>query len=306
MDITNLRYFQAAAKTQKFTKAAEQMHISQPAFSASLAKLEKELGVQLFDRIGRRIRLNEYGQMYIKYVDQALECLDEGGRRLAEASMEKKRRFSLGTVSMPLMQEMLSDFRMAYPDVVIRRYEIMSKDVRSELNDSGSGSDLVVTAAPGGLEDAPGRRIIKREPIFAVVYRDHPLAGRGAVSLAELEGEKFISLPEGYNFRNITEELCHGVGFETDIVHECFHCQLLSCVSDQIGIALVTEDTMRQECVRGGRDDIVFLELKDENATRSVALQWNPGRELPEAAKLFLEFAAAYYDRGKERLHTEN
>ena len=72
MDIMHLRYFQAAAKTQKFTQAAEQMHISQPAFSASLSKLEKELGVHLFDRIGRRIQLNEYGKIYIRYVDQAL------------------------------------------------------------------------------------------------------------------------------------------------------------------------------------------------------------------------------------------
>lgn len=295
MDIMHLRYFQAAAKTQKFTQAAEQMHISQPAFSASLSKLEKELGVHLFDRIGRRIQLNEYGKMYIRYVDQALAALDEGGQKLAEATTEKKRRFSLGTVSMRMIQEVLSDFQIAYPNIIVRRYEIMPKDVYSELNDSGGGSDIIVTASPGELENAPGCRVIKREPLFVAVSKRHPLAGREEIFLSELKEESFISLPEGYSFRNITEDLCHAASFDVDILHECFHCQLLNCVSDEIGISLVTEGTMKQERMRGANSSIAFLRLKDDNAFRSVALQWNPNRELPEAARLFLDFASSYF-----------
>ena len=295
MDITHLRYFQAAARTQNFTKAAEQMHISQPAFSASLSKLEKELGAPLFDRVGRRIQLNECGRAYIKYVDQALQSLEEGGRIVAEAGRGRKHRFSLGTVSVPVVQELLSDFRVACPDVAVRRYEILSQDVESELSDREGGSDIVVTAALGPLSDGPGCRVIKREPLFAALYRAHPLAGRSEVFLSELSGERFISLPEGYSFREITEQLCRRAGFEVDIVHECFHCQLLGCISDEIGVALVTEDTVKQERMRRGSSDIVFLSLRDENAFRSVALRWDPGRVLPEAARQFLEFAANYY-----------
>lgn len=310
MDIMHLRYFQAAAKTQKFTQAAELMHISQPAFSASLSKLEKELGVHLFDRIGRRIQLNEYGKIYIGYVDQALAALDEGGRKLAEATTERKSRFSLGTVSMRMIQEVLSDFLIAYPNITVRRYEIMPKDVYSELNDSGGGSDIIVTASTGELADAPGYRVIKREPLFVAVSKRHPLAGREEISMSELKGESFISLPEGYSFRNITEDLCHAASFDVDILHECFHCQLLNCVSDEIGISLVAEDTMKQERMRGANSNIAFLKLKDDNAFRNVALQWNPNRELPEAAKLFLDFATGYFcwggrkqaeDGGKEK-----
>jgi len=298
MDIMHLRYFQAAAKTQKFTQAAELMHISQPAFSASLSKLERELGVHLFDRIGRRIQLNEYGKIYQKYVDQALEALDEGSRKLAEATTEKKRRFSLGTVSMRMIQEMLSDFQMAFPDIIVRRYEIMPKDVNSELHDSRGGSDIIVTASPGELDDTPGCRVIKREPLFVAVSKRHPLAGRGEVFLSELKGESFVSLPEGYSFRNITEDLCHAASFDVDILHECFHCQLLNCVSDEIGISLVTESTMKQERSRGANSNIAFLRLKDDNAFRSVVIRWDPNRELPEAAKLFLDFATSYFSWG--------
>ena len=199
MDIMHLRYFQAAAKTQKFTQAAEQMHISQPAFSASLSKLEKELGVHLFDRIGRRIQLNEYGKIYIRYVDQALAALDEGGQKLAEATTEKKRRFSLGTVSMRMIQEVLSDFQIAYPNIIVRRYEIMPKDVYSELNDSGGGSDIIVTASPGELENAPGCRVIKREPLFVAVSKRHPLAGREEIFLSEGGRRVFAPKVEGFD-----------------------------------------------------------------------------------------------------------
>ncbi len=299
LDLTHLRYFQAAARTQNFTKAAEEAHISQPAFSASLSKLEKELGVRLFDRIGRRIQLNECGKLYIKYVDQALACLDEGDRKLSEAGREKKRRFSLGTVSVPLVQELLSDFRVAYPDVAVRRYELLSQDVDSELADSDSGSDIILTAALGEMAEGPGCRVIKREPLFVALYRGHPLAEREALSVAELREERFISLPEGYSFREITEQLCRSAGFEVDIVHECFHCQLLACISDEIGVALVTEDTVKQERMRKGGSDILFPALRDENAFRSVALRWDPERALPEAARQFVDFALCYY--GGER-----
>ena len=193
LDLTHLRYFQAAARTQNFTKAAEEAHISQPAFSASLSKLEKELGVRLFDRIGRRIQLNECGKLYIKYVDQALACLDEGDRKLSEAGREKKRRFSLGTVSVPLVQELLSDFRVAYPDVAVRRYELLSQDVDSELADSDSGSDIILTAALGEMAEGPGCRVIKREPLFVALYRGHPLAERPAVTEADLAGYPYVS-----------------------------------------------------------------------------------------------------------------
>ena len=84
-----------------------------------------------------------------------------------------------------------------------------------------------------------------------------------------------------------------------DIVHECFHCQLLACISDEIGVALVTEDTVKQERMRKGGSDILFPALRDENAFRSVALRWDPERALPEAARQFVDFALCYY--GGER-----
>lgn len=293
MDIMQLRCFQAVAQTQKLTQVAERMHISQPAFSVRLSKLEKELGVQLFDRVGRRIQLNEYGKAFIQYVDQALACLDEGLSMLGTINSEEKQRFSLGAVSLQMVQNLLSDFQLAFPEIVLRRYEIMPKDVQSELD--SNECDLILCATCGDPPEDPCCRTIRRDRLYLTVYEGHPLADRKEVSLADLRNEPFISLPEGYSFRMITDEMCQYAAFECDVLHECFHCQMLNCVRDGIGISFATEETMLREQMRGNESGLVFLRLTDSIAYRNVVLRWDPKRVLAESAKKFLDFASVYY-----------
>lgn len=294
MDIMHLRHFQVAAQKENLTRAAEALHISQPALSVSLSKLEKELGVQLFDRVGRRIQLNSFGKIYIDYVEEALQSLDTGARELGSAAMTEKQRISLCAVSLQMVQGLLSDFQVAFPNIVMRRYEIMPRDVQSEL--ASNECDIVVNALCGNPVNKPGCRIIKRERLFAAVYKEHPLAGRKEICLADLKDAGFISLPEGYSFREITEELCHKADFQCDILMECFHCQLLNRVSDRIGISLATEDTVLHEQARGNlTSNLVFLPLTDEDAYRNIVVQWNEDRVMPSTVKKFINFATTYY-----------
>ena len=293
MDIMQLRCFQAVAQTQKLTQVAERMHISQPAFSARLSKLEKELGVQLFDRVGRRIQLNKFGKAFIPYVDQALTCLDEGLSMLGTINLEEMQRLSLGAVSLQMIQSLLADFQLAFPEIVLRRYEIMPKDVQSELEINEC--DLVLCATCGESLDDPYCRTIRRDRLYLAVYEGHPFSDRKVVSLAELRDEPFISLPEGYSFRMITDKMCQYGAFECDVIHECFHCQMLDCVRDKIGISFATEEAILREQMHGNENDIVFLRLADPIAYRNVVLRWNPKRDLSESAKKFLNFASVYY-----------
>jgi DNA-binding transcriptional LysR family regulator len=135
----------------------------------------------------------------------------------------------------------------------------MLKDIESELNNSDC--DFVVIATDD-VEGITGRyQIIKQEKLYLAVNNKHHLAKRGAVSLSETKKETFINLPKGYSFREITDKLCQKAGFKCDVLHECFHCQLLDYVSDGIGVAFVTEHVLEKERQRKNRIS-VLLSLK--------------------------------------------
>lgn len=294
MDVIHLRYFQSVAQQENLTKAAELLHVSQPALSTSLSKLERELGVQLFDRVGRRIQLNQYGRIYIGYVNQMLACLDNAKRELDNYAERNRQKLTISTVSMQLLQDMLSDYTDLHEQVTVRRYEVMVKDLGSELNNGDC--DFIISATHGGEEYAQSYRIIKRERLYLAVERHHPVASREIVNLSEMKDEAFISLPVGYSFRTITDRLCNKAGFECEVLHECFHCQLLNYVSDGIGVAIIPESLMNKELQRKNSDErLAFLRLSDTDAYRNIAMEWNNGRVLSRAAQELLDFGVEYY-----------
>lgn len=86
MDLLQLRYFQAVARREHISQAAEELRVAQPSVSRTIARLEKELGVPLFDRRGRQVRLNSYGVAFLRRVDRALSELDEARRELSDAA----------------------------------------------------------------------------------------------------------------------------------------------------------------------------------------------------------------------------
>ena len=300
MDIVHLQYFQVLAQEENMTRAAERLHISQPALSASLSKLEKELGIQLFDRIGRHIQLNRNGKIYIDYVNQAMNNLNNAARELDNYNRQEKLTVTLSVVSVQAVQELLSDFQNQYPNITVRKCEIMPRDVFREIH-SGD-CDFVVAVDSGDCREADCSRVIKREKLYLAVNKNHSLAKRKKIVLPEVKDEPFISLPEGYSFREITEDLCRQAGFQCNILYECFHCSLLNYVCDGAGVAIVTEGLRRQELQRRGRhnNQLAFLELSDPIAYRNVILLWNQDRVLSSAAKLLLEYAENYYRDKKD------
>lgn len=294
MDIMHLRYFKAIAEQESITSASELLHISQPALSASLSKLEKELGFQLFDRVGRHIQLNQYGKIYFKYVTQALACMDNANRELENCKSQRRQTLNISTVSMRLLQEMISDFIACHDEITVRLHEIMLKDAENEVENSDC--DFVIVDYCGEPEFPGESRIIKRERLYLAVDRHHPLAGRESVSLSELKDNTFISLPKGYGFREMMDKLCQGAGFQCDVLHECFHCHLLDYVSDGIGVAFVEEQLVKAERSRQKDDSgVAFLNISDEDAYRNIVLRWDGSRVMSLAAKKLLDFAQDYY-----------
>lgn len=287
MDLQKLYYFRTVAKLEHMTQAARELKIAQPALSKTIGMLEEELGVPLFDRQGRRIRLNAYGRTYLEYVETALAALEEGRRRIADMAGMERGTVHLATVTMKRFAELLGAFRSAYPAVTIRVTQTSPEQMPAILQ---SGSiDFGYT--PSRIDD-PGLadRPLLREEIFLAVPPGHPFADRDGIDLHAAADEPFISLKEGYHFRALTDELCRGAGFTPNIVCEVDEPSAVrSLVRAGLGVALLPA------CRSDEEYPLVLLPIKGKPFRRTFYLAWHKDRYLSLAAQRFRDFAIAHF-----------
>ncbi len=122
MDLLQLKYFRELAYCQHMIEVSEKLHISQPSLSITIAKLEEELGVRLFDRIGRKIVLNEYGKNFLKHVDNIFNELNFAIKEINELKEENSKHITLATTGASFLSEFIVEFLENNPDINIKQF----------------------------------------------------------------------------------------------------------------------------------------------------------------------------------------
>ncbi|MFC4121904.1 LysR family transcriptional regulator [Nonomuraea zeae] len=184
MELRALRYFVTVAEELHFGRAADRLRIAQPAVSRTIARLERELGVRLFDRSPRRVRLTAAGRRVLETAREALAAVD----RVRTAASEQGGVMRIGTGTGQFttrLERGIDALREQAPgfDVVL-----VDLPLTARLNAVRQGD--VDLALARGVRSAPGVRVLPTwtEPLFAVVSARHPAAGRAAVGVADLDG----------------------------------------------------------------------------------------------------------------------
>ena len=242
MELHQLRYFCAVARTGAFTRGAEEEGITQPTLSQQIRKLEASLGVALFERRGRNVRLTQPGhrllpiaQEVLRHVvdaRQALECLrgDIGGTLTIGC---------IPTVMPYLLAPRAAEFQSQYPDVELHLVENTTTRLAQQLQ--AGEVDVAVVALPVGNPDLVCSELL-REPLLLAVPRMHRLARAAAVTPKELRGDRLLILREGHCFRGDALAACGrtaarlGVYFETDQFASIF-----SLVAGGFGVSVIPE-----------------------------------------------------------------
>ena len=119
MELLQLRYFQALAKEEHMSRTAEKLYISQPSLSLTIKKLEKELGVPLFDRTGRSIRLNAYGSLFLRHVDEVFSALERGGNELRKMYGHYENQALIGIQTPYVWQDQTWDFLFVNTNITL-------------------------------------------------------------------------------------------------------------------------------------------------------------------------------------------
>lgn len=134
MDFLQLKYFKTVAKLENITRAAEELHIAQPSLSKVISRLEDSVGVPLFDRIGRRIRINEFGRIFLNRVDRIFLELDEGKKEVSDLAKLKFRSITVGATSSRLLPTLIKKYLTKNPNTNFRLLQITrQKEIKKVL-----------------------------------------------------------------------------------------------------------------------------------------------------------------------------
>ncbi len=284
MEIAQLRWFVKVAEGHTVTAAAEALHVSQPALSRGLARLEQEFGAPLFDRVGRVLRLNANGATLLDAARKALAALDGAARTIGAAgdpTTGTVRLAFLNTLGTEFVPALLSGFRSRYPDVeFVLRQGGTSRNERELLDGE---LDVVLAVGPPDRDDLEWHALVD-EPLALVVPSGHRLAKRRSVRLEEVSGEPFVTFSHGFGLRPITERLCAEAGFSPAIAFEGEDPNTLrGLVGAGSGVGLLAP-------APAPLPYIVEIPVSKPRCARTIGVAWCPDHYHPAVVETFRQY----------------
>jgi len=298
MELTQLKYFQAAARCNHFTKAAAELHLTQSALSKSISQLENELGYQLFDRDGKKLQLNQYGQELLGFADQLSALYDEYQSRIAAMTDAESGEVSISLsyfdADPSAFVTCLKEFMQLHPGITLRKYQQNVDDIITAIRERRM--DFGVSIFP---VNSTG---IRWEPLYTdrfglQVSVNHPLSGKKSVRLEELSNERFVTASATPDLMDITQIFCSFGGFQPNVVfNSCNPLFNSELISQGRGIAFMSETRYRR--IKGGKrgpidrwsDLYTFVPIQDKTASITCGIFYSANRTLPPAASLLLAF----------------
>ncbi len=276
-----LRYFVAAARSEHMARAAEQLDLSQPALSRSIQKLEEELGLPLFDRVGRGVRLNEAGKILLRRVDRARAEFEDALRELKDFGATKSVSVGyLSTFGVRLIPELVKGFSALEPDLQFNLFEGPSPLLTKQLLNGDVDLCVSTELYDPGVEWRP----LFNEELFALVPIEHPLAARKSIELVELADEPFVALRAGHGLRLVLDELCARAGFKPKINLEGYEVSSLrGLVVAGFGVTLAPKRSVSAATY-------VDLPISTPECFRVVGVSWRKERWLSPKALAFRDY----------------
>jgi DNA-binding transcriptional LysR family regulator len=289
-DLADLRAFVAVAELGSFRAAASELHLSQPALSRRIEKLEGALGVRLFDRTTRSVNLTAVGREFSRKARELLNGLEEsllGIRDVAERVTGEVTVACVPSAVRYFLPGVLKEYHERYPRIIVRiidegANEVLSNVVRSEAD---FGLNYIGTQEPN-VDFEP----ILKESFVVACRPEHPLARRRRVSWAELNQFDYMTVAKASGNRLLLDLALTEIPVRPSWFCEVRHVSsLVSLVEAGLGIAAVPRLAMPQ----GEHPTLVSVPLVEPTVTRTVGLIRRRGRVLSPAAQQLYDLLAA-------------
>lgn len=288
MELLQLKYFLTVARCEHVTEASGKLHVTQSSLSKTIQRLEEDLGVPLFDRIGRKLRLNDFGRTFLRRTEKALFELEQGKREIADLSNKDQGILQLAVTTASTLPGILREFRKNQPDIQFH-VQMVSLENMSRLLHRGE-VDFGLSSPPIQGDDIECQ-ILYDDPIVVAVPMGHRYAERSSIQLAELKDESFVGVKQGYGVRDMVDSTCQSAGFVPKYVYEGDEpARLTALVEAEIGLAFIPSTA------RNPHERIRYLQVEEHRLVREIALLSHKNRYISKAALEFRSVVMEYFN----------
>jgi LysR family cyn operon transcriptional activator len=283
MELRHLRYFAALAEHLSFTRAAEKIHITQSTLSHQIKQLEEEIGVRLFDRVGKRISMTEAGEALLGHVNKALQEVDDGVQAVRGVAGPMTGAIHIAathTFNMSLIPICIAVFREAYPAVCVEVKEASSSEVERAL--TAEEVELGIAYYPLNPQELFFDPLYIEDMVL-VVSKDHPFAARENIRLAELHRQELVLSSKESATRQMLDDRFKSAGADPIVVAE------MNSVSGMISLVRRTKiGAVVSQLATTEADDLRVITIDNPKPLRTPGLLWKVTRPQADIIKAFV------------------
>jgi DNA-binding transcriptional LysR family regulator len=289
MELRQLKTFRTVATLLSFNRAADVLNYAQSTISAQIRALEEDLGVRLFDRLGKRIVLTEAGELLSQYAQKMLDIeaetvADVKGRNQSQGSLTIRVPQSIGNIYLP---RVVGEYRNRFPRVSISFHTCAFHNLEHELQTGVT--DLAFLLAESIQSANLVAEPLRFERLLMVSNPDNPLTQKRKVSLKDLADQPVFLAKSDCGYRMIFEQMLTEAKVKPQTLLEFNTVEMLkACLQTSQGVALIPEITVRIEIDRG---ELSILQWEDEQMETAVLMIWHKAKWLSPSLKAFIDIS---------------
>lgn len=288
MNLFYLRYFVTLARVKHYTRAAEQLCITQPSLSHAISQLENELGVPLFEKSGRNTTLTRFGEEFLVCAEHTLSTLDAGVSSIRKSARGEGliRLGFLRTLGVEFIPRLAAGFlkKNAELDIHFTFHTGVTQHLLEGL--AARKYDLIFCSEPLEKENLTVIPIQKQDLVL-ITPKDHPLASRNDIDLEETLLYPHIFFDKSSGIRNVVDRMFSQIGRQPEIAYETEEDQVIAgLVAQKFGIALVPYIDLLLKL------DVKILSIRSPSCERAIFMINDNRIYMPPAVKRFREFVA--------------
>ncbi|MBJ7900055.1 MAG: LysR family transcriptional regulator [Cyanobacteria bacterium RI_101] len=282
-----LKVFEATARHGSFTRAAEELFITQPTVSSQIKQLSKAVGLPLFEQIGKRLYLTEAGAELLVTCQDIFQRLDNFEMKVADFKGTKQGclRLAVITTAKYFIPRILGSFCQRYPGIDVSLKVTNHQQIQTRMQNNED--DLYIVSQPPEDLELTYQPFLEN-PLVVIARRDHPLANWPQVPLAKLNNEAFIMREKGSGTRQAVQQLFAQYGVEVQVRLELGSNEAIKqAIIGGLGISVLSEHTLISE---GPHSELAVLNVEQFPIQRRWYVAHLSGKQLSVIARAFLEY----------------
>lgn len=285
MDISQMEYLIATVEEETLTHAAQKLHITQPALSRSIMRMEESVGIPLFNRVGRNITVNKYGELLYQWAKKSVTEYHKTVKQINVLLENDSNTITIGCSGYVYSMPIIMGFQKTYPHIMLNNFKFNRRDFPDIIYQSSV--DCILSVIDFSAEDADSI-LLYHGPLFAALPSSHRLSKKTGLHLEEIKNERLIMSAGDTLFHESVEEMYRHINAIPLISNKVETSHLISMITEGMGCSIINTETVNM--ISKKTKKCVCIPLEDDFCFTSAYLIWNKKSHYSESFSLFQNY----------------